>query len=79
MPDLLHRPSCLLNRLSCRVLAFMGWVVVEDTRVWRYLENTETGRRHVLRIEPGDEPIDNLWLVNTRTISLEEEWPWYDG
>ena len=78
MSDLLHRPSYLLNCLSCRWLAVVGWVVVEDTGVWRYLENPETGARHVVQVGPGDEPIDHLWLINSRAISPDAEWPRYD-
>jgi hypothetical protein len=78
MSGLLQRLSHLLNRLSCRVLAGVGWVVVEDTGVWRYLENSETGERHALRVGPGDAPLDHLWLVDTRTINLDGAWREYD-
>ena len=78
MSDLIHRSSYLFNRLSCRWLAVVGWVVVEDTGVWRYLENRETGERHALQVGPGDEPLDHLWLVDTRTINLDGNWREHD-
>ena len=42
---------------------FGRWRTVHDTGVWRYQENTATGRRRILRVNwNGYQPIDYSWL-----------------
>ena len=62
----------LISQVACFVLIRLGWQVVEETAAWRYLEHRETGRRRVMRIGPGDEPIDHLWLLDGRAIYADE-------
>lgn len=42
---------------------FGNWRTAHDTGVWRYQENTATGRRRILRVScDGYQPIDASWV-----------------
>jgi phage protein U len=69
----------LLSEIFCFFAASFGWDVVQDTRVWRYIENRETGERRVIRIGPGSEPIHHRWLLDTRQVRFDENWPELDS
>ena len=46
---------------------FGRWRTVHDTGVWRYQENTATGRRRILRVNwNGYQPIDASWVEGAR-------------
>jgi hypothetical protein len=64
----------LIAQIVCFVLTRLGWTVVEDTAVWRYLEHRETGQRRVMRLGPGDEPINYRWLLDGRVIYADQPW-----
>ena len=48
------------------------WRTVHDTGVWRYQENTATGRRRILRVNfNGYQPIDASWVYGQCSPSGE--------
>lgn len=42
--------------------SLFAWRTVEDTGVWRYQQNAVTGRRRLLRVGPGLQPVARQWL-----------------
>lgn len=47
------------------------WRTLFETGVWRYQENAVTGRRRVLKIGAGHQPINRNWLDHIDAAALD--------